>query len=100
MSAIAKKENVKLNKQNYHIAVQHENSQNAIKELMDKNITVLSVEIQSACPVITVMDTPHVNKLKGIVTTSTIGNGVGRRPVRATKVSNCLVQWTSNRVIH
>jgi len=100
MDANAKKKHTEMNKQNYHIAIQHENSQNAIKELMEKKITVLSVEIQNTCPVITVMDTPHVNKLKGIITTSTIGNGAGRRPVKATKVSHCVVQWTSNRVIH
>jgi hypothetical protein len=100
MDASAKKKHTEMNKQNYHIAIQHENSQNAIKVLMEKNITVLSVEIQSTCPVITDMETPHVNKLKGVITTSTIGNGLGRRQVKATKVSNCLVQWTSNHVIH
>ena len=88
------------NKQNYHIAIQHENSQHALKELMQKDITVLSVTIEETHPIITVMDTPHVNKLKGIVTTSTIGNGVSRHQVRATKLANCLVQWVSNYAIH
>lgn len=100
MSTKKSNQRKKSNKQNYHIAIQHENSLIALKELMDKDITVLKIIIEDTHPVITVMDTPHLKKLTGIVTTSTIGNGAGREHIKATYVSHCLVRWTSKHAIH
>jgi len=90
---------VKMNKQNFHIATQNQNLQMALQKLLYKNITVLSVVIEDAKTAITVLDTPHCNKL-GNVLVSTIGIGAGRRHLKVAQASGCLVKWESAYSIH
>ena len=88
-----------INTQNYRIAVQYENTQNAIKYLIEKGVTVLSVSIGGDMPVIKVMGTEELD-MEGKAVSFITGKGPIRQTVKFLKIHNCHVKWHCKDSLH